>query len=40
MPATAGKKQLSNLNDTVYNILLVYTVFYALSYIKMAVPVL
>lgn len=34
------KKPLSGLEDTVYNILLMYTVFCALSYIKMAVSVL
>lgn len=40
MPMTVRKKPLSGLEDTVYNILLMYTVFCALSYIKMAVSVL
>lgn len=40
MPTTVRKKPLSALSDTVYNILRVYTVFCALFYIKIAVPVL
>ena len=40
MPTTVRKKLLSGFKDTVYNILRVYTVFYAFSYIKIALPVL
>lgn len=40
MPMTARKKKFPGIENTVYNIPLMYTVFCALSYVKMTAPVL